>query len=40
MSGEFLIAQAMGLYERDNDQERVKIPGPIKHNITVYVSDT
>lgn len=37
MSGEFLIAKAMGLYERDNDQEKLKIPGPIKHDITVTV---
>lgn len=38
MSGEFLIAQAVGLYERDSDQEKLKIPGPIKHDITVNVS--
>lgn len=38
MSGEFLIARAMGLYERDNEQEKLKIPGPIKHDITVNVS--
>lgn len=38
MSGEFMIANAMGLYERDNEQERLKIPGPIKHEITVNVS--
>lgn len=37
MSGEFLIAQAVGLYERDSDQEKLKIPGPIKHDITVNV---
>lgn len=32
-----MIAKAMGLYERDNDQEKLKIPGPIKHEITVNV---
>lgn len=37
MSGEFMIAKAMGLYERDNEQEKLKIPGPIKHDITVNV---
>lgn len=37
MSGEFMIANAMGLYERDNEQEKLKIPGPIKHEITVNV---
>lgn len=37
MSGEFMIAKAMGLYERDNEQEKLKIPGPIKHEITVNV---
>ncbi|KAG4065960.1 hypothetical protein HA402_006678 [Bradysia odoriphaga] len=37
MSGEFMIAKAMGLYERDNEQEKLKIPGPIKHEITVNI---
>lgn len=37
MSGEFLIAHAVGLYERDSDQEKLKIPGPIKYDITVNV---
>lgn len=37
MPGEYEIAEAIGLYERDNDQEKLKIPGPIKHDAVVYV---
>lgn len=32
-----MIANAMGLYERENDQEKLKIPGPIQHDIIIYV---
>jgi hypothetical protein len=38
MSGEYEIAGAVGLYERENDQEKLKIPGPIKEEISLYVS--
>lgn len=38
MSGEYEIASAVGLYERENDQEKLKIPGPIKEEISLYVS--
>jgi hypothetical protein len=26
------------LYERDRDREKIRIPGPIKEDIAVYVS--
>lgn len=26
------------MYERDRDKEKIRIPGPIKENIAVYVS--
>lgn len=38
MPGEYMIAGAMGLYEREEDQETIKIPGPVKHEITLNVS--
>ncbi len=38
MSGEYEIAGTVGLYERENDQEKLKIPGPIKEEISLYVS--
>lgn len=38
MSGEFLIADTMALYERDNEQEKIRIPGPIKNDITINVN--
>lgn len=38
MSGEYEIAGSIGLYERENEQEKLKIPGPIKDDISVYVS--
>lgn len=38
MSGEYEIAGAAGLYERDSEVEKLKIPGPIKEDISLYVS--
>lgn len=38
MSGEYQIAGATGLYERENEMEKLKIPGPIKEDITLFVS--
>lgn len=38
MSGEYEIAGTAGLYERDNDLEKLKVPGPIKEDISLYVS--
>lgn len=38
MSGEYEIAGAVGLYERDSEIEKLKIPGPIKEDISLYVS--
>jgi ADAM-TS Spacer 1 len=37
MSGEYDIAGTAGLYERDKDLEKLKIPGPIKEDISIYV---
>lgn len=37
MPGEFMIDKSMGLYERDNEQERIKIPGPIPFDLSVKV---
>lgn len=38
MPGEFSIHKlTKGLYERDNEQEKIKIPGPIPFDITVKV---
>lgn len=39
MPGEIMIDKAMGLYERDDEQEKIKIPGPIQHEITLSVSN-
>lgn len=41
MPGEFVIDKStniLGLYERDSEQEKIKIPGPIPFEITVQVS--
>lgn len=38
MPGEFMIDNIMGLYERENEQEKIKIPGPIPFDITIKVS--
>lgn len=37
MPGEFMIDKIMGLYERDNEQEIIKIPGPIPFDLSVKV---
>lgn len=37
MPGEFMIDKSMGLYERDNEQEKIKIPGPIPFDLSVKV---
>lgn len=38
MPGEFAIDNVIkGLYERDNEQEKIKIPGPIPFDMTVRV---
>lgn len=37
LSGEYNIAGALGLYERKNDKETLKIPGPIVEDIILYV---
>ena len=37
MSGEYMIAGSLGLYDRIEDQEKLKIPGPIKEDISLYV---
>lgn len=38
MSGEYKIAGTVGLYERENELEKLKIPGPIKEDISLFVS--
>lgn len=40
LPGEYTVAGAQALYERDNEVEKLKIPGPIKEAIVVYVSTT
>lgn len=37
MPGEFTVGKATGLYERDNEQEKIKIPGPIPFDISIKV---
>lgn len=37
MPGEFAIDKMMGLYERDNELEKIKIPGPIPFDISLKV---
>lgn len=37
MPGEFAIDKTMGLYERDNEQEKIKIPGPLPFEIAIRV---
>lgn len=32
-----MIAGSIGLYSRENDLEMLKVPGPIKTDITVYI---
>lgn len=37
MPGEYLIAGAESFYDRNDDQEIIKIPQPIQHSIAIYV---
>lgn len=39
LPGEYDIAGAVGLYEREAELEKMIIPGPIKHDIAIYVSN-
>lgn len=38
MSGEYEIAGSIALYERENEKEVIKIPGPIKEDISIHVT--
>lgn len=38
LAGEYDVAGTPALYERDHDKEKVRIPGPIKEDIVIYVS--
>lgn len=40
MSGEYDIAGSIALYERENEKEVIKIPGPIKDDISIHVSSS
>ncbi|XP_058824477.1 A disintegrin and metalloproteinase with thrombospondin motifs 12 [Topomyia yanbarensis] len=37
MPGEYEIAGSLGLYDREDEQEKIKIPGPITDDITISV---
>ncbi|KAK0181582.1 hypothetical protein PV327_003855 [Microctonus hyperodae] len=37
LAGEYEVAGTPALYERDHDKEKVRIPGPIKEDIVVYL---
>ncbi|XP_026670951.1 A disintegrin and metalloproteinase with thrombospondin motifs 12-like isoform X2 [Ceratina calcarata] len=37
LAGEYEVAGTPALYERDRDKEKVRIPGPIKEDIAVYL---
>lgn len=39
MPGEFEIAGIESMYDREDEQETIKIPQPIEHSITLYVSN-
>nr|XP_012140613.1 PREDICTED: A disintegrin and metalloproteinase with thrombospondin motifs 7-like isoform X5 [Megachile rotundata] len=39
LAGEYEVAGTPALYERDRDREKVRIPGPIREDIAVYVVD-
>lgn len=39
LPGEYEMAGSLGLYEREDELERVKIPGPITDDITISVND-
>lgn len=38
MPGEFMIGNIMGLYDREDDLEKIKIPGPTEFNLSISVS--
>lgn len=38
MPGEFAIEKITGLYERENEREKIRIPGPIPFDLTINVS--
>lgn len=38
LAGEYDVAGTPALYERDHDKEKIRIPGPIREDIVVYVS--
>lgn len=38
MPGEFSIDKIMGLYERESELEKIKIPGPLPFEIAVQVN--
>jgi len=38
LASEYEVAGTPALYERDRDREKIRIPGPIKEDIAVYVS--
>lgn len=38
MPGEYIIAGAESLYDREDEKELIAIPGPIEHSITLYVN--
>ncbi|XP_022900466.2 A disintegrin and metalloproteinase with thrombospondin motifs 7 [Onthophagus taurus] len=37
LPGEYTVAGTQALYERDNELEKIRIPGPIKEPILVYI---
>lgn len=38
MPGEFKVGYLTGLYERENEQEKITIPGPVPFDLTLEVS--
>lgn len=40
LAGEYEVAGTPALYERDHDKEKVRIPGPIREDVAVYVSQS
>jgi hypothetical protein len=38
IKGEYEIAGSNALYDREEEKETLKIPGPINQNLSVYVS--
>uniref|UniRef100_A0A182NR21 Peptidase M12B domain-containing protein n=1 Tax=Anopheles dirus TaxID=7168 RepID=A0A182NR21_9DIPT len=37
LPGEYEVASSLCLYERENEQERLKIPGPIMEDVNVFI---